>query len=113
MPIFEYQCPAHGVFEVLVKSWRDKKGKVRCDNCSNLCVTVPSLTTMFPDDSWHTGVHVAAMDKTFNSRSQAKQFMKESGIARVEEGMKVGKKNAGAEVKRRLHIEKHLEGYAV
>lgn len=113
MPIFEYACPEHGAFELLVSSWRKRKNKVRCDSCGSISVLVPSLTSMHPDDSWHTGVHIAALDKTYNSKSQAKQAMKESGIARVEPGMKVTKNTRAADVARRLHVEKHLEGYAV
>lgn len=113
MPIYEYACPEHGAFELLVSSWRGRKNKARCDSCGSISVLVPSLVAMQPDDSWHTGVHVAAMDKTFNSRQQAKQAMREQGIARVEPGMKVTKNTRDADVSRRLHVEKHLEGYAI
>lgn len=84
---------------------------MRCKYCGTISVLVPSLPAMHPDDSWHTGIHIAALDKTFDSKSQAKQAMREAGIARVEPGMKPGQKNPGAAVARRLHIEKHLEGY--
>jgi uncharacterized Zn finger protein len=113
MPIFEYQCKSHGVFEKFVTLLRYKKTKVRCDNCGRLCPEVPSLTTMHPDDSWHTGVHVGALDRTFKSRKEMKDTLKREGIARVEPGMKPGKPADTAAVNRRLHVEKHLEGYAV
>lgn len=111
MPIYEHACTKHGVFETLVSSWRERKDTRPCPKCKRASKAVVSLCAMDPDDSWHFGTRV--QDKQYSSRSAAKQAMKESGIARVEPGMTVGKKGQGDEVRRRLHIEKHLEGYAV
>ena len=111
MPIYEYTCPLHGTFEVLLSSWRQRKNQVKCEKCGSVSVLECSLTTMFPDDSWHTGIHVAGQH--YASKRQAQQGMKERGIAQVEPGMQVGKRGQGNAARRRQHLEKHLEGYAV
>lgn len=111
MPIYEYTCGNHE-FEILVNSWRDRPEHVLCEkeNCGNVALLKPSLVSMQPDEMW-SGKYVPALGVTFTSKKRMKQYLKDRNLAQVEPGQKTSKPVDPGAVQRRLHVEKHLEGY--
>src|SRR5262245_8182308 len=74
MPLFEYHCYTHGIFETLLPSHEDW---FVCPVCGIICEWVPSRVTMRPDTSWMGVVdpHLGYV----TSDSQIKAMMKEKG----------------------------------
>lgn len=90
MPIYEYECEEHGVFEIL-SSMHDVHSKRRCiyvengKKCSKISEMIFSLTSIKTDSMW-SGVQTDY--GYFTSQSQFENHLKQNHIARYEPGMK-------------------------
>ena len=55
MPIYEYHCSEHGVFEHLSQVIRNEWDTQFCPECNAVCDSIVSLASMQPDKYWHGG----------------------------------------------------------
>jgi len=89
MPLFDFDCPKCGRFELLLKE--APKGKRACPKCGARSESVWPLTVMRPDSLW--AGHVIPNQGYFTSESKLGKVMKEKKQTRVgdrvdAEGMK-------------------------
>jgi len=90
MPLFQFNCKTHGVFEVLRNSL-PKSERYKCPDCGKLSPYVWPLTVMRPDSLW--AGHVVENHGYFTSESQLGKSMKKRKLTRIgdridAEGMK-------------------------
>jgi hypothetical protein len=78
MPIYSYQCPEHGVFDVLapLSQW-DQDGNT-CEICLAMSPRVAEICAIQPDSLWHFGQQVEG--KEINSRSVLERHNKENNL---------------------------------
>lgn len=82
MPIYEYECPNHGVFEMymLLEDWN--KTWIYCPEsyCAAACTRIDSLCSVQPDSMWagqqtHQGY--------FTSKSEYNKVLKEKNLETI------------------------------
>lgn len=81
MPLYEFECPEHGVFEEL---FQHPVGAAQsdCPECGQESGRVCSVPVMRPDSYW-AGHYSLTLGRHFTSKSEEKRFLKER---RIEDG---------------------------
>lgn len=74
MPLYTFNCPTHGLFELLLPLSESERKRAKCPNCSRFGSRAAELTTMRPDKYWSG--HVDSNYGYITSASQLKQEMK-------------------------------------
>lgn len=112
MPIYEYECPTHGKFELYMNLSDADREWVWCTttHCAAACERVWSLVAMQPDTMWSG---VTTQHGYFTSKKRNQQFLKENSLQRVERGLVEDvKKKSKRRVPERLEKnEKNLDKF--
>jgi hypothetical protein len=106
-PVYEYHCEAHGRFEDLVLSWRDRREWMACPVCGESSEYIPSLPAMQPDTLW--AGHQTDMGYV-SSKSEYNAIMKAKGLQYAEKGDEAQLKSNQERIARdeKWAIEKHV-----
>lgn len=113
MPIYAYRCPKHGIFEVIMQSFRDFQEKLRCPlesrrgACARVSEYVVSLCVMKPDSHWHFNKYVPTLDRTFRTEKEYRQFLKATDRREAEPGDSLQVTRAVAKKEEKLDKVRH------
>lgn len=118
MPLFDFECPEHGTFEVLYKKTSDICDFERCPECGTICDQCIPLPSMQPDKYW-SGVEVAGeyitSTKEYKKATEhlvpATRDTKEYIQKRFVEVKKQKAEKASSNL--RKHLEKELSGVEI
>ena len=103
MPLFQFNCKTHGVFEVLRNSL-PKSERYKCPDCGKSSPYVWPLTVMKPDSLW--AGHVVENHGYFTSESQLNKSMKKRKLTRVGDRTDANGMKAMAEAAAKARDEK-------
>lgn len=109
MPIYEYECPTHGVWELFC-THTDPKDTEPCWTCSEISVLCWSMVSMQPDSGWHTGYQVNGIP--LSSQAEYRKMM-DRCLPDTEANRQIVKnqrytKRREAEQKKSAKLEKYL-----
>lgn len=85
MPIYEYTCNAHGVFEHICPM-AEKRSSEPCPSCGVECDWTVSRVSMQPDSYWN-GKYSEQFGRTFTSKQGYEEAIKRSGLIPKESGI--------------------------
>jgi putative FmdB family regulatory protein len=85
MPIYEYTCNAHGIFERL-NSMAEKRATEPCPTCGAESDWTISRVSMQPDSFWH-GKYSDQFGREFTSKKSYEEAIKSSGLIPKEAGV--------------------------
>lgn len=85
MPIYEYTCNVHGIFEHIC-SMAEKRKSEPCPSCGAESDWTISRVSMQPDSYWH-GRFSEQLGREFTSKKSYEEAVKRSGLIHKEAGI--------------------------
>jgi putative FmdB family regulatory protein len=78
LPIYSYDCPTHGVFDLIRPIQKADDPSALCEICDATSPRVTELVAVQPDSLWHFGERVQGRE--INSRSQLERHNRQHNL---------------------------------